>query len=73
MMADPDSRTVNYNEEYIPARFFRKICVTVGFWPTLDMMATPENKRTMRFVNRGPSNDPNMASNTLFEYFFNEI
>ena len=56
MMADKDSRKVDFNEEYIPAKFFNKICEQVQFWPTVDMMATEDNRRTKKFVNRGPTN-----------------
>ena len=56
MMADKDSRKVNYNEEYIPAKFFDKICRQMNIKPTIDMMATEDNRRVKKFVNRGPTN-----------------
>ena len=56
MMADKDSRKVNFNEEYIPARFYDKICQQMKIAPTIDMMATEDNRRTRKFVNRGPTN-----------------
>ena len=82
MIADIDSRKVDWNEEYVPARFFKKICNCVGFEPTVDMMATSDNRRTSKFVNRGPTNheqalgfdvfavDPTWVEKEIL-YFFN--
>ena len=57
MMADPDSRRVDLNEEFIPARLYKKICDTVNLYPTVDMLASEANRRTKRFVNRGYTNN----------------
>ena len=66
MMADADSRIVNYNEEYIPKKFFQKLCQATGLQPTIDMMATSENRRTRRFVNRGPTNEEDAIAFDVF-------
>ena len=66
MMADADSRTVDKNEEYIPARFFHKICDHVKLTPTIDMMASVSNRRTKRFVNRGPTNNVDAIAFDVF-------
>ena len=66
MIADGDSRKVNLNEEYIPARFFKKICERVGLSPTVDMMATSDNRRTSKFVNRGPTNHKDALAYDVF-------
>ena len=66
MMADADSRIVDYNEEYIPRRFYEKICKITKMSPTIDMMATSENRRTRRFVNRGPTNNEDAIAFDVF-------
>ena len=66
MMADADSRKVDYNEEYIPKRFFQKICQATSMTPSIDMMATAENRRTRRFVNRGPTNEKDALALDVF-------
>ena len=66
MIADADSRIVNYNEEYIPARLFKKICRRVGFEPTVDMLASSDNRRAQKFVNRGPTNHEDALAFDVF-------
>ena len=65
-MADKDSRMVDFNEEYIPRRFFKKICDVTGIEPTVDMMATSGNRRTKKYVNRGPTNDKDAIAFDVF-------
>ena len=66
MMADSDSRKVDYNEEYVPARFYKKICDQTGVYPTVDMMASSGNRRTKKFVNRGPTNHEDAIAFDVF-------
>ena len=56
MIADKDSRKVCYNEEYIPSKFFKRICKSVNLTPEVDMLASSDNRRAKKFVNRGPTN-----------------
>ena len=57
MLADPDSRKVDFNEEFIPVRLYQKICDTVNLKPTVDMLASAANRKTTKFVNRGFTNN----------------
>ena len=66
MIADKDSRTVDMNEEYIPAKFFGKICKRIGFKPTVDMMSSSDNRRAKKFVNRGPTNHEDALAFDVF-------
>ena len=66
MMADADSRKVDFNEEYIPKKFYQKICRATSMNPSIDMMATAENRRTRRFVNRGPTNEDDAVAIDVF-------
>ena len=66
MIADKDSRVVDYSEEYIPTPLFEQICMEMGINPTVDLMASESNRKTKWFINRGPSNHPDCLGIEFF-------
>ena len=58
MIADKDSRIIDYSEEYIPFPLYYQICEELDIQPTVDLMASETNRKTKWFINRGPTNHP---------------
>ena len=66
MIADKDSRAVDFSEEYIPMPLYDQICVEMDIQPTVDLMASESNRKTKWFVNRGPTNHPDCLGIEFF-------
>ena len=52
-IADEKSRTVEWNEEYLPQIFFNRLCQQENFFPTVDAMATEANTKCEKYVTLG--------------------
>lgn len=49
-LADLPSRTVNWNEEFIPWQRFFQICEKFNYFPDIDMMATAQNTKAKQYI-----------------------
>ena len=52
-LADEPSRQVNWNEEFIPWPRFSDLCQKLQIFPTIDMMATRENTKALKYFSWG--------------------
>ena len=52
--ADEPSRTLNYDEEFIPQTIFNDICSNFDIWPSIDCMATFANSKCAHFISWAP-------------------
>ena len=52
--ADEPSRTLNYDEEFIPQSIFNNLCEKFQIWPTIDCMATFANSKCAHFISWSP-------------------
>ena len=53
-LADESSRFINYNEEYLPRKFFEQITNELNIMPSVDLFASEANKKCDQWVNFGP-------------------
>ena len=49
-LADEPSRQVNWNEEFIPWPRFNMLCEKLQIFPTVDLMATPQNTKAQQYI-----------------------
>ena len=66
MIADKDSRVIDYSEEYVPSPLYNQICNEMDIKPTIDLMASESNRKTKWFINRGPSRHPDCLGIEFF-------
>ena len=50
MLADAESRTISYSEEFLPKCGFEYLKELTGLYPTIDCMATFANTKCNRFI-----------------------
>ena len=56
-LADQPSRQIDMNEEYIPWPRFQQIIEKFNFIPDIDLMATRQNTKALKFINWGKRDD----------------
>ena len=52
-LADQPSRIIDMNEEFIPWPRFEQLCIKIGAFPVIDLMATRENTKAPFYVSWG--------------------
>ena len=65
-LGDRPSRICDFNEEFLPRQYYSQICRLWNVTPTIDAMATSENKKCKHFIPWSLSQDPFAISNDFF-------
>ena len=52
-IADEKSRTIEWNEEYLPFLYFHRLCRQQCFFPKVDVMATEANSKCDEYITLG--------------------
>ena len=52
-IADEKSRTIEWNEEYLPSLYFHRLCRHQRFFPKVDVMATAANTKCDSYITLG--------------------
>ena len=65
-IADEESRTINYNEEYVPKSEFKNLCKKFTVVPDIDLFASRSNFKCSNWINFGLEETPGCIG---FDFF----
>ena len=67
-LADAKSRTIDWNEEYLPSLYFHRLCRKLKFFPKVDAMATCANTKCEFYITLGKDKNEKCLAFDFFSY-----